>query len=456
MVNDKEIMARLIKSLTSAKYALDENQLEVALGGVERILANNLQPLAAMFIPLVPKIVRSADTAQVDKLMDEVIELRSKNDSLRTEVERLRMQLLEQVKQKVSAIRVPERAQPSNSTRKSQKPWTPEEYQTGVRMFKNGASWGEVSRKINRSEGEVKGRFINRGPSEELLGEKIEVQTDGPMTFLELWKIGSECCGEGWRAKIEAFLGLPQEYILWNDPSQIFSPTQIASLREWWGRRKHGRRRTGRYSLNPDMRDLREAIRAAGPNGMTVQEMIESDAIRQENISYRRFDLTKARLIFDCGKKRGRGTVWVDCTFSSHYPEAWEASMTELDQALYDDEDDTDDVLEFLRPLSPELSGHLREVDAPPTAPRRAARCVYEGILRAGPEGISIKGLELGGWGEVVHMALQQMSKCPAELERQGLIKQIGEEGKSTLWMATFWEKERPHETEEVRSMTAD
>ncbi len=68
-LQEDDLIRRLRLSLISAKHALDDHQLEAALGGVERLLANNLQPIASHFSP---KII---DTAKIDALIDEKFDL---------------------------------------------------------------------------------------------------------------------------------------------------------------------------------------------------------------------------------------------------------------------------------------------------------------------------------------------------------------------------------------------
>lgn len=325
MIGDDEIMSRLIKSLTSGKYALDQTQLEVALGGVERILANNLQPLSRIFAPFVPVV----NNAQLDKLRDENYALQTQIDRQQGEIERLKFQLLQQAKQKVIVKQHPE------NTTFARRPWTAEEYQRGIRMFSEGASWSDVACSLGRREGEVKGKFINRPPDEVLLGESIEIHIEGPMSFYELWKIASDLFGEGWRSRLESRFNLPAETILWNPPETFLDDKQMHELREWWQRRRSMRAaKTGKYTLNNDMEKLRTEIHNAGPRGMTQREMEESGVITPADVGFRRYDLVKLRLIFDSGNKHGRSILWVDSAYRDHYPEAWKTTMAELDKPL--------------------------------------------------------------------------------------------------------------------------
>jgi hypothetical protein len=87
-----------------------------------------------------------------------------------------------------------------------------------------------------------------------------------------------------------------------------------------------------------------------------------------------------------------------------------------------------------LLPMTPELQAYLDRVFAGPNPPMRSAQPVLDGILRAGPVGITIRRL-----AEVTGLNSHNISSRPIDLERQGLIRFFNsDDGKA--YVATYWD----------------
>jgi hypothetical protein len=95
-----------------------------------------------------------------------------------------------------------------------------------------------------------------------------------------------------------------------------------------------------------------------------------------------------------------------------------------------------------LPPLTPELEAHLSEMLLSITP---SGRPVYEGILRAGPSGVTVNAL-----ASLTGKDAHSMSSRTSELERQRLIKTLHYKGSQKVWVALYWD-ERPEESDAVQ-----
>ena len=113
--------------------------------------------------------------------------------------------------------------------------WTPETYQTALKMLiEQNATGPEVAAHFGIKLGPFWSKFKNREPDEDLLGAPITVHSDGPMDVLELWRIGYDLYGLGWRNKIEKLFDLGGRVILFSAPSEVLTEDQMLVLRGYW------------------------------------------------------------------------------------------------------------------------------------------------------------------------------------------------------------------------------
>ena len=392
-----ELLSRLRKALTAAERSLDPIQLEVALAGVARMLTNNIDHFGPMFAPIVPPVIKIVDD-RVESLIAENRQLLTEKHDLLVENEKLKWQLRE-----VAAVRRPSPPPRPSVKPLSRKPWIPRDYQFGIQLFIDGGSWMDVARGLQRSEGEVKGKFINQRPDEKLLAEPIIIHTSGPMSILELWKIGHGLYGEGWRAKIETHFDLPPETILWHTPIEALTEDELRQLRIEWQRSKRAKSEAHDHLYPIFERTARTHV-SDGPiswQEVVLQMRKEGTAIANE----------------------------FGPSFAARFNAEHNVILFKIRESTR--ADFQSDITQLL-PLTAELQAHLNDLDPAPTPHHMS---VYEGVLRAGPEGISLRLLDEIGWGRTVGMDLHQMGRAPKDLERQRLIRRNDE----TL-IATYWE----------------
>lgn len=155
------------------------------------------------------------------------------------QVENLRAEMGELRKNKRSRLLASTSRRPGRQTtpaaRSSTYRWTPESYQLALRLLiEEGRPGQEVAAHFGLTEGQIWGKFKNRALDEELLPQPVEVKTEGPMSTLELWKIGHDLYGEGWRAKIEDRFQKSGRVILFRPPAEVLTPEEIQILRRDW------------------------------------------------------------------------------------------------------------------------------------------------------------------------------------------------------------------------------
>jgi hypothetical protein len=355
-----------------------------------------------MFAPFVPN---PRYNQELEKLRDQRDDLYTQIDHLHVENERLKIQLVQQAAQRVVVIKQPVPVQPAQSSRRS---WTAEEYQLGVKMFIEGASWSVVSRRLGLKEGEVKGMFINRAPHEELLAEPIYVHSSGPMSIMELWKIGHGLYFEGWRHQIEARYHLPKESILWHTPVVVLTETAIGELRAEWQRSK-GAKNERAYQV------FSRIAQTYDPSQGSIPWIDVFNKMRKE-----------VGLQTDLGP-----------SFAARYNLQNNVTLFRVRETTEPLTAATVNDVQKLMPLTPQLQAHVDNLQPPPM---RSHLPVYVGILRAGPPGISIRQLEIVGWGQHIGMSFHQMGRAPIDLERQNLIRKIEGDDKSAMLIAKYWD----------------
>jgi hypothetical protein len=216
--------------------------------------------------------------------------------------------------------------------------WTVQTYQAAISMlFDEGASWQDVCERFGLKEGQFWSKFKNAGPDESLL-PPIEVYESGEMDALELWKIGFELYGEGWRARIQSRFELGGRVILFNPPAEVLSQEQMQILRaEWRAGVKAPKPKRMAYAPNADAGLILDILRKAGPKGMTDAEI--GDQLPADTAStcrWRRYELVRERKVFNSKRKGGRSgkaIIWVAAEFANYYRDAWKDQQEWLDAA---------------------------------------------------------------------------------------------------------------------------